>query len=191
MSNNVRLIPISADKKTTGIDFKISNLNPNIEWLGLIDADSGYMLTAWNKTAQIVTVSGFSTLNDGTTANRVLFYAKVKLNNGATLTPTAFGTVEAYHNGQTASVLICPTQTVEQTPPSVFRLFPTPATDEIWIEHSDKNIHYFLIFNVLGQIIEKIPVSNNLTQFNISHFATGTYWLRSDKIEKALPFVKL
>lgn len=188
-SNNVRRVPITANQATTGIDLKISNFNPNVEWLGIDTGEA--MSTAWHKSGQTITISGFSTETNGTKENQILFYLKLKLNNNITLQSALFDTVEAYHNGQTAHVEICrATSTEDKTPPSVFRLFPNPATDEIWIQQSESS-HHFLIFNVLGQVIERIPATDKLMRLNISRYMPGTYWMRSDIGGRSLPFIKL
>lgn len=56
------------------------------------------------------------------------------------------------------------------------KIFPNPAHSQIAVE--GKNIQHINIYNVLGQLIETVDVTNAKTDLNVSSYQTGLYIFR-------------
>lgn len=59
-----------------------------------------------------------------------------------------------------------------------FKIYPNPAIDYLSIDHSlDGPVDAF-VFDLSGQLIQKIDLSDHLTRINISHYQSGTYFMQ-------------
>ncbi len=56
-------------------------------------------------------------------------------------------------------------------------VYPNPAKNQVNIRCSEENINnsYLIIYNILGEEIDKVSIQNSQTIFDISHLQSGVY----------------
>lgn len=70
-------------------------------------------------------------------------------------------------------------------------LYPNPANNQITIQNSDQKILGTIsIYNLSGQVIYKKFVGSPYVMVDIKDFSTGVYYIRLEKLDRVLKFVK-
>lgn len=58
----------------------------------------------------------------------------------------------------------------------LFRIFPNPAHDVIYLSNSDKSIHYVKMYNNLGVLVYEKKHKNGFYSIDVSLFPKGLYY---------------
>ncbi len=70
-------------------------------------------------------------------------------------------------------------------------LYPNPAINQINIRNNNnKPLGTVSIYNISGKMIYKNLIGSSQATIDVKKFSPGVYYLRSDKMEKAIKFVK-
>ncbi|MGB3946653.1 MAG: alpha/beta fold hydrolase [Bacteroidia bacterium] len=69
-----------------------------------------------------------------------------------------------------------------------FNAYPNPASDKIWVNLGQQQsfTNHLELVNVLGELIERYSIKNNVTEIDISNLEKGIYFLRTNVNNKQI-----
>ncbi|MDC3337117.1 T9SS type A sorting domain-containing protein [Flavobacteriales bacterium] len=81
----------------------------------------------------------------------------------------------------------CAPTTLSEKKESTIKIFPNPANNWVTVEFKSPQECTILITNVLGEILNEIPIQGTITTINTSSWPSGTYFVKTHgKTEKIL-----
>ncbi|MCP4439888.1 MAG: T9SS type A sorting domain-containing protein [Aureispira sp.] len=71
---------------------------------------------------------------------------------------------------------------IKDTKEQNFKLYPNPATNNVFIEHNYTDSKIFRLYNAQGQLVLMQKVDSSIEKINISELEKGIYWYRLDTL---------
>jgi hypothetical protein len=169
-------MPVYTSDLMQGFDCKIENYPAGIEILSVTNGASTNYTANIDAANRKCFISGYATNAIGIAANTPICYLTIK---GNCLTDNYLGTVTSFMNGQTANskVVICSTGTGEPILSNI-QLYPNPTTGRVKIDHSGISVSNILIFNAIGQLVQRVEATAEQTQLNLNEYGNGIYFVK-------------
>jgi hypothetical protein len=106
----------------------------------------------------------------------------------ATITATADGTytvtvTDANGCSSTASINAVIVATKNSKADAVYRIYPNPTTGHLAVESALSNTTELILTNVLGQLLESQKPASNRTEFDLSNYPSGIYFIKISMVQ--------